>query len=201
MITFKINNTKTKVPTFNELTVNQIMEWNELWRNKKLTAEDSLYTYLITYLSVVHQKNYKEDFATTIPNIEILMNLIGSPTSYEKIKRNGTLMINGEVFNMKKASIQTVGDRNMIENNAKKLTNENYMCYVLAVAMSKENNANKINEIYKSLLDSCYIDVLGHAFFFSNSLMTGGRRETMLSKLVTRVLGMIPKNNRPKLID
>ncbi len=164
MITLKINGEKKKIPSANELTVNQYIKLIEIGKQD-----------LISYLSACLEKDYKLVFNSKIKNIEYIVKRIGNLEDYKKIKvKNYLSLANGEIYLVSNLGITTIGERFMIEENAKNFKNEELLCFILAICIVENKmDYGKIKEKKDYLMDQPYKNVLPTAFFLLNNFLIG----------------------------
>ena len=166
MITISINRKKVEIPTFRELTVNQFMELRE-----RINAKTEGEFNLLDYLSMVLEKDLKLMFFSKLKNPEIINKALGKIEDYQKIK-SYKFFYKGKNHDLRDYDI-TLGQRFMIEENAKKKADERLMCFMLAVVLANEMDLKKVNKIYNKILAMPYLDVLPPAFFLANSSVNG----------------------------
>lgn len=184
MIPIKINGIKNEIPTFNELTVEQYIKYRKAIKRKKDFS-------IIDYLSIVLKTNYKAVYFSKIKKIQFLSETLGQVKDYSKIKPKKEFIINKEIYKLESYSIQTVGQRFMIQENGKKFKDtEEFLCFVLAVCIIKEVNLNKIIELKDLILKEYYIDILPTAFFLLRNLMTGLNKGKNIFQQLKRLMSM-----------
>lgn len=185
MIPIKINGKTQKVPTFDELTVKQYIEYVKILRKKKKFD-------IIDYLSLVLKQEYKLVYFSKIHNVEGLMKVIGSSRDYRKIKPGKQFVISGEVYNLDNYLIETVGQRFMIQENAKRFkSDEELLCFVLAVSIIREVNLSKVQELKDKIMDEPYIDILPTAFFLFRNLTNGLSKGRNILRGLRRLISTI----------
>jgi hypothetical protein len=184
MITIKINGKKEKIPTANELTVRQYI---------KLVEKEEF--NIINYLSACLEKEYKVVFNSKIKGFEYLGKRIGEIEDYTKIKMDDYLILqNGEIHTVSILGISTIGERFMIEENARKLKAEEFLCFILAICIINEKdkmNYGKINDMKEYLMEQPYKKILPVAFFLLQNLKLGNKKGMKffnLLKLLIRTL-------------
>jgi hypothetical protein len=167
MIELHINKKEVKIPSARELTVKQYIAYFKKWEEKMHPLKE-----LIIYLSVVLKisKNKTANFKTN--NSMQLLKRIGNIEDYTKIKPNEYLL------GYKLDAISTIGQKLMIEENGSSLKDEELMVFILAVAMVKIPNIDKVNEIKDKMMDMKYLDVLPSAFFLLKNFLKNKKKET-----------------------
>ena len=162
MIKLPINGKEETIPTMDEMTVNQYIEFTKTDMN------------LINYLSVCMGVNYKEAFNSKIKNTDKLLRRLGQLKDYTKIKPVKRLIIDNELIFIKNIEISTVGQRFMIEENSTGMQNEEFLCFILAVGIvSDPMNIDEINKMKSKLMNEPYINVLPYGFFLANRFLIG----------------------------
>lgn len=185
MIPIKINGQTQKVPTFNELTVKQYIEYTKIFRKKKKFD-------IIDYLSLVLKQEYKLVYFSKIHNVDGLMNVLGHARDYRKLKPGKQFVIAGDYYNLDNYLIETVGQRFMIQENAKRYkTDEELLCFVLAVSIIREVNLIKIQELKNKIMNEPYVDILPTAFFLSRSLISGLNKGKNIFQRLRRLISTI----------
>lgn len=185
MIPIKINGQTQKVPTFDELTVKQYIEYTKILRKKKKFN-------IIDYLSLVLKQDYKAVHFSRIHNVEGLMKVIGQARDYRKIKPGKQFVISGDVYNLDNYLIETVGQRFMIQENGKRFKqDEELLCFVLAVSIIREVNLGKVLELKDKIMDEAYIDILPTAFFLFKSLINGLNKDQNILQKLRRLISTI----------
>ena len=158
----EINGKKEKIPLIDELTVSQYIKFMKTKRD------------IIDYLSIVLNIKYKEAFDLKFKGLKPLLKRLGDIKDYSKIKMPGKLIINNKLYFTRNIEISTIGQRFMIEENAKKLKDEEYLCFVLAVGIVKNPmDIEEINEMKNILMRESYLNVLPTAFFLFSHFMLG----------------------------
>lgn len=169
MIKIELNNKTHIIPSMDELTVNQFIELKKRDLN------------IISYLSVVCETTFKEVFNTKLKGYKALKKRLGKLEDYTKLPYKKQLIIGDDVINTSEIGLTTVGQRYMIEENGKKLKDEELLCFVLAVAIlndssSEDNPVMKIgliNEKKNELMTQPYKNILPTAFFLANRFLIG----------------------------
>jgi len=185
MIKLKINGEKKEIPTSSELTVNQYVEF--------ISSEKQ---NIVSYLSVVLGINYKEAFFSKVGN-NALLKRIGKVEDYSKIKPSKKLVFKDSSFFYVPDEISTVGQRWMIEENAQKMEQEEYFCFVLAVGLASDSmDFGKVNDLKEKIMNEPYLSVLPTAFFLlKNSLLGKSSGVNYFSRLIALTAIRISKNN------
>lgn len=173
MIKIKINGQNETIPTADELTVNQYIEFV---KNKE--------TNIIGYLSSVLGITYKESFYSKVSNSTYLKQRIGSINDYTKmLPVNKIIFKDGDYRFLKDLDISTIGERWTIEENGKNLKDEELLCFVLAVLLTKDSmNLEKVNEMKEKLMNEPYKNVLPTAFFLLRRFSIGNDIEESFLK-------------------
>lgn len=165
MITIEINKKKVQIPTSDQLTVEQYIKFTKTKMN------------LINYLSICLGVEYKEAFDLKIKNLDMLTTRIGHVKHYSEIKALDKLVIQDKLYFKKNIEISTVGQRFMIEENAKKLENEELFCFILAVGIVKNPmNINEIRQMKNKLMQEPYINILPIGFFLARRFLIGKKK-------------------------
>lgn len=179
MITLKINGEKKQIPTMDKLTVKQYI---------KFVKTDMS---LINYLSVCLNIKYKEAFNIKLNNIEHLKARIGQIKDYTKIPVPKKLIINNELFFIKNIDISTVGQRFMIEENGKKLKDEELFCFILAIGIVRDPmNIDEINKTKKKLMKEPYVNILPLGFFLASRFLIGKKSVMNYLKMLKQLIKM-----------
>lgn len=162
MISVIINGKNKKIPSMDELTVKQYAKY--------IRTDMSL----INYLSVCLNINYKKASNIKIKNLDLLGLRLGEIKDYTKVSTPKKLIINDELFFIKNIEISTVGQRFMIEENAKKLKDEELFCFILAIGIVKDPmNIDEVNKMKNKLMKQSYINVLPLGFFLASRFLNG----------------------------
>lgn len=186
MIELKLNNEKALIPTYKELTVRQLI---------RLKGKDNL--NIINYLSSVIDRKFADIAELRVKNPYDLAIRIGKYKDYTKSKYSKVITIPGKKFWTKNLEIETLGQRFMIEENAKNLKDEEYICFVLAVAiLGTEMDSSKIIDLKEKIMDEPYLNVLPIGFFLHKSLWIGSILETNNSKMLMDSTNIMYKKNR-----
>lgn len=171
----KINGKTEKIPTARELTVNQYI---------KLQKRESI--NIVNYLSVVLNINYKKAFDLKITNYNALKSRIGVIQDYQKLTPKSKISLNDGNYFYVPDEIETVGQRWMIEENARKITDEELLVFILAVGLvSDPTDFEKVKATQALLMQQPYIDILPTAFFLQLRFLTGRNNELSFSKRLT----------------
>lgn len=180
MISIKINGEKKKIPTANELTVSQ---YSELVKAEKQN--------IISYLSIVLGVEYKTTFFSKINNIALLKR-IGKVEHYDKLKPKKKIVLSDSSFYYIPNEIETLGQRFMIEENSSKLEEEEYLCFVLAVGLSKDPmNYDSVNSLKEKLMNEPYVNILPTAFFLLKNLSNGKRSVRNFFRELVRLIRIL----------
>lgn len=171
MITIRINGETTKIKTFDELSVSDYITFRKM-------EEDEGKIDLLKYLSVVLDTAFEDVLEFKVNNIEIINNALGELKDYRKHSVPKELFVSGEIFILKGKKIQTLGHRFfMTEYEKQKPEFEDYLCYMVALLMADELNADKILNLKNKLLNLNYLDVLSTGNFFLDNFLSGLKLE------------------------
>lgn len=182
MITIFKNKKEIKIPTANELTVNQYIDFMARDRQD-----------IINYLSVVLNVDYNSVWNFRLNEIEsdTLFARIGQVEDYTKLKPKKYILGN-EI-----KEVETFGQRYIIEETSYDMKPEELFCFVLAVCIVCEPNENKINEYKDKLMDMPYIDVLPTGFFLLKNLRNGKISGNLnLKNLIHLIKTKVSKNRQ-----
>lgn len=162
MIKVTINNKKVSLPTIEELTVSQYIKFVKTDMN------------LISYLSVCLNKTYKEAFDMKLKNIPLLNKRIGKLKDYTKAPVPKHIIVNDKLHLIKDIDISTVGQRFMIEENGRKLKDEELFCFILAIGIVEDKmNVDEINKLKRKLMKQPYLNILPVGFFLAKRFLIG----------------------------
>lgn len=179
MIKVTINSKKVLLPTMNELTVKQYMEF--------VKTDMSL----VNYLSVCLKVKYKEAFNLKLKNIKALNLRIGKFKDYTKASVPKKLIINKELYFIKNIDLSTVGHRFMIEENARKLKDEELFCFILALGIVKDPmNIDDIKKMKTKLMKEPYVNILPLGFFLAKRFLIGKKRGMNFSRMLNLLINM-----------
>ena len=185
MISLKINGEKKQIPAADELTVKQYSEF------VKQDKQD-----IISYLSVTLGITYKQAFYSKLNNIGLLKR-IGTVKQYDLLKPKKKILLKDGTFYYIPEEITTIGQRFMIEENAAKLEEEEYLCFVLAVGLVNDPmNLDSVNNLKEKLMNESYTEILPTAFFLLRNLSNGKNSVMNFSReLIQSIKIRISKNN------
>jgi len=179
MITLTINKEKKEVPSMDELTVSQFIE---------LSKKD---VNIVTYLSVTLGIDYKAAFNLKVKGTKKLLKRLGVLEDYTKISPPKTMIIGEELIIFKDIDLSTVGQRFMIEENARKLKEEELLCFILATGIVDDPmNIDNINELKDKLLKEPYKKILPTAFFLANRFLIGRKGAMNYLKMSRQLINM-----------
>ncbi|RLD69233.1 MAG: hypothetical protein DRI95_00645 [Bacteroidetes bacterium] len=181
----RLNNKKFEIPTAENLTVGQYIE---------LSKFDKL--NVANYLAVVTGRRVLEIATLKMKdkNLRRLLNYIGNISDFKELQNLGksakTFIFDNKVYT-KSFDWQTVGVRLMLEKKAEQ-TNEvlELATYLLAILISKNFDADKIEKNYIKLLEYSYIDILPFAIFFFKKLNRGYSKELPLLQRLRKIIRM-----------
>lgn len=170
MITIQINRKPIDIKTFNDLTVKEYLQVKTKIENKKDFN-------LIDYLSIVTDTRYSviRDLKINPIKLQAITNSLGQLQDYTKIPPGKKLIINDRYYFKNNMTLDTLGARFMIEENAKQLEGEQLLCFILATAITGGKSFTETNNMYSKLLNTNYIEVLPMAFFLAKNLRNGKR--------------------------
>lgn len=179
MITLTINKEKKQIPTMDELTVKQFIKLSKMEIN------------IVSYLSVTLGVNYKDAFNTKVKGVEKLLKRLGKLEDYTKLPALKTIMIGKDLIALKDIDISTIGQRHTIEQNAKKLKEEELLCYIMAVGMIDDPmDAPKVMKLKNKLMNQPYKKILPAAFFLANRFLTGRKSVMNYLKMQRQLINM-----------
>ena len=167
------NNKTIKVPTFDELTVKQLINVTKKQVEKEKKKDPFT---IVDYISTVTGKPYKDVYLTKIQGPDVIMQAIGSAKNIEKEKPKKELVIDDNLINVKELSIDTFGQRTMIELNGQSMNTFELYCFILAVGIVEEDNINQVNKLKDNLMNMNYLDILPSAFFLLKNSKIGKKR-------------------------
>lgn len=183
-----INGKSVKLPIMDELTVKQYIEF--------IKTDMSL----VNYLSLCLKVTYKEAFNMKLKNIKALNLRIGQLKDYTKTSVPKKLIINNELYFIKNIDLSTVGHRFMIEENAKKLKDEELFCFILAIGIVKDPmNIDDIKKMKRKLMKEPYINILPLGFFLAKRFLIGKNRGMNFSRILNLMINLKSFMNRPVL--
>lgn len=189
MITLTLNKEKKQIPTMDELTVRQFTE---------LTKKD---INIVNYLSVTLGVNYKDAFNTKVKGIDKLLKRLGKLDDYTKLVPS-KVVVDDKLIDIKKIEVSAVGQRFMIEENARKLQNEELLCFILAIGIVDDPmNIEEINELKEKLLNQPYKKILPNAFFLASRFLIGRSSVTNYLKMCRQLINMRAKESWQALSD
>jgi hypothetical protein len=189
MITLTLNKEKKRIPTMDELTVKQFTE---------LTKKD---INIVNYLSVTLGINYKDAFNTKLKGVDKLLKRLGKLEDFTKLTPN-KIVVDDKLIDIKKIDVSTVGQRFMIEENARSLNNEELLCFILAIGVVDDPmNIEEINELKEKLLNEPYKKILPNAFFLASRFLIGRKSVMNYLKMCRQLINMKVKESKRVLID
>lgn len=163
MIPLKINGEKYKVPSYDELTVKQLLSVKKAVNEKE--EKEQLFT-IIDYISIFTGIEYKIISKTKFKDLDHIIRFIGEERDYTKMNPKKKLILsNQQVINISDCKIETFGQRIMIELNTKGLYFEDAICFILATSIVKDTEGKEVNRLREQFLDMNYLEILPTAFF------------------------------------
>jgi hypothetical protein len=172
MIYLQINCDKVPVPTIKEVTTASFLKLQEL---KSFN--------LIDYFSIVlgYSRKKSSDLVVKNPNF-LAEQLYGDIPNYELSAPKKRIVINGT--NYKLSDDFTIGERIVIEESGRKMSETDLLILILAVACDSE----KYSELIPLILNSPAHLVLPEAFFLLRNLSHGKQRGANFIRRFRRIM-------------
>lgn len=174
----KINGTNYDIKTSANLTVKEYIELSKLDGN------------ILDYISVVTGLKFKSiaDCFFTDLTLNRLHSYVQPIRQVENLDRSYLFMYKrtGQIVSEKTFNFDSVGTMFLMQTRSEQTTNNlELMVYLLAIAIQKEYDAEKIENIYNELLEYNYIQIFSFiAFFFRKLYYGSNKNRTSLSKRI-----------------
>ena len=176
-----INKTKYQVKTSANLTCREYIEYNKRHDNT-----------ILDYLAITTKQEYKSIADTSFDMLTLnrLNSYIQPLKLVEHLERSYLFRYTktGQIVSAKTFNFESVGTVFLIQSKAQETkSNLELMIYLLAIAIQKNYDAEKIEQIYNELLDYNYIQVYSFIYFFFRNFMSGSKKKVKLSSRLKKM--------------